>query len=46
VEHDYLPDSEVCFSCAWTPFPNRGGVGGFPPTTVSRGVERGKRQFL
>jgi hypothetical protein len=36
VEPDYLPDSEVCFSHAWIPFP--GGVwGGFPPTTSSGG---------
>jgi hypothetical protein len=26
VEPDYLLDSEVCFSRAWTPFPN-GGCG-------------------
>jgi hypothetical protein len=37
VEPDHLPDSEVCFSHAWTPFPNRGCGGDFPPTTVSRG---------
>jgi hypothetical protein len=38
VEPDYLPDSEVCFSCAWTPFPN-GGCGGLfpPPPTIVRG---------
>jgi hypothetical protein len=47
VEPDYLPDSEVCFSRAWTPFPNGGGVGGgFPPTTVTRGVQGGVKQFL
>jgi hypothetical protein len=48
VEPDYLPDSEVCFSRAWTPFPNGGCGGDFPPTTVARGVQGGGggRQFL
>jgi hypothetical protein len=31
VEPDYIPDLEVYFSCSWTPFPNGGGLGGFPP---------------
>jgi hypothetical protein len=38
VEPDYLPDSEVCFSHAWTPFPNKGGGGGgFPPHNCRQG---------
>jgi hypothetical protein len=37
VEPDYLPDSEVCFSRAWTPFPNGGCGGDFPPKTVRGG---------
>jgi hypothetical protein len=37
VEPDYLPDSEVCFSCAWTPFPNGGVWGGFPPHNCLQG---------
>jgi hypothetical protein len=24
MEPDYLPDSDVCFNCAWTSFPNEG----------------------
>jgi hypothetical protein len=42
VEPDYLPDSEVCFSRAWTPFPN-GGVGGISPPQLSPGGSRGGR---
>jgi hypothetical protein len=45
VEPDYLPDSEVCFSRAWTPFPNGGCGGDFPPTTVARGVQGGDDNF-
>jgi hypothetical protein len=45
VEPDYLPDSEVCFSRAWTPFPNGGVWGVLPPTTVSRGVQGGDENF-
>jgi hypothetical protein len=41
VEPDYLPDSEVCFSHAWTPFPNGGVWGGFPPHNLSPGGSRG-----
>jgi hypothetical protein len=37
VEPDYLPDSEVCFSRAWTPFPNGGVWGGFPPHNCRQG---------
>jgi hypothetical protein len=40
VEPDYLPDSEVCFSHAWTPFPN-GGVGGISPHKCHQGVQGG-----
>jgi hypothetical protein len=45
VEPDYLLDSEVCFSRAWTPFPN-GGCGGskgglFPPHNCHQGVQGG-----
>jgi len=36
VEPDYLPNSKVCFSHAWTPFPNGGGR--LAPRTVARGV--------
>jgi hypothetical protein len=36
VEPDYLLDSEVCFSHAWTPFPN-GGCGGISPPQLSPG---------
>jgi hypothetical protein len=36
VEPDYLPDSEVCFSHAWTPFPN-GGCGGISPHNCHQG---------
>jgi hypothetical protein len=45
VEPDYLPDSEVCFSHAWTPFPNGGVWGGFPPTTSPRGSRGGDDNF-
>jgi hypothetical protein len=31
IEPDYLPDSKVCFSHAWTPFPNGGSGGIYPP---------------
>jgi hypothetical protein len=41
VEPDYLPDSKVCFSHAWTPFPNGGCGGDFPPTTIARGIQGG-----
>jgi hypothetical protein len=37
VEPDYLPDSEVCFSHAWTPFPNGGCGGDFPPHNCHQG---------
>jgi len=37
VEPDYLLDSEVCFSRAWTPFPNRRVWGGFPPPNYLQG---------
>jgi hypothetical protein len=37
VEPDYLPDSEVCFSHVWIPFPDEGVCGGFPPTIVTMG---------
>jgi hypothetical protein len=44
VNPDYLPDSNVFFICAWTPFPNGGGGGGgggdFPPQ-LSPGGSRG-----
>jgi hypothetical protein len=43
VEPDYLPDSEVCFSRAWTPFPNGGGVGGISPPQLSPGGPGGDR---
>ena len=46
VEPNYIPNSEVCFSCAWTPFPNGGCGGDYPPTIVIRGVQGGWRQFL
>jgi hypothetical protein len=49
VEPDYLPDSEVCFSHAWTPFPNGGGgVGGISPPQICPGGPGGGgwRQFL
>jgi hypothetical protein len=45
VEPDYLPDSEVCFSHAWTPFPNKGVWGGFPPHKLSLGGSRGGNNF-
>jgi hypothetical protein len=44
VEPNYLPDSEVFFSRAWTPFPNGGCGGDFPPQLSPRGG--GGRQFL
>jgi hypothetical protein len=31
VEAHYLPDSDVCFSRAWTPFPKGEVWGVFPP---------------
>jgi hypothetical protein len=40
VEPDYLPDLEVCFSRAWTPFPN-GGCGGISPPQLSPRGSRG-----
>jgi hypothetical protein len=46
VEPDYLPDLEVFFGCAWTPFPNGVCVGACCPITVARGVERGATNFL
>jgi hypothetical protein len=47
VDPDYVPDSEVCFSCAWTPFTNR-GCGGLVPPQMSLGGSIGaplKRNF-
>jgi hypothetical protein len=46
VERDYLPDSEVCFSHAWTPFPNGGCGGAFPPQLSLGGSKGGQIQFL
>jgi hypothetical protein len=37
LEVDYLPDSKVCFSHAWTPIPNGGCGGSFPHTTTAMG---------
>jgi hypothetical protein len=47
VKLDYIPDSDVCFSHAWTPFPNQGGGcgGDSPPTNVARGVQGGEDNF-
>ena len=40
VELDYLPCVQMsCFSHVWTPYPNKGVWGGFPPTTAIRGSE-------
>jgi hypothetical protein len=41
MEPDYIPDSKVCFRHDWTPFPNGGCGGDFPPTTFSVGVQGG-----
>jgi hypothetical protein len=32
-----------CFSCVWTPLPDEGVWGGFPPTSLAKGVECGKQ---
>jgi hypothetical protein len=45
VEPDYLLDSEVCFSRAWTPFP-KGGCGGISPHNCRQGGLGGWWQFL
>jgi hypothetical protein len=47
VEPDYLPDSEVCFNRAWTPFPNGGVWGGLVHPQLSSGGSRegGKDNF-
>jgi hypothetical protein len=37
VEPGCFLDSEVCFNLSWTPFPNEGCGGYFPPTTIARG---------
>jgi hypothetical protein len=39
IEPNYLPDSEVCFNSAWTPFPNGGVCGGLPPHNCHRGLK-------
>jgi hypothetical protein len=36
VELDYLPNSDVCFSRDWTPFPNGGVWEGFTPHNCRR----------
>jgi hypothetical protein len=45
VEPDYLPDSEVlfqpCLDPIWTPLPDGGCGGDFPPTSLARGVQGG-----
>jgi hypothetical protein len=46
VEPDYLPDSEVCFSHAWTPFPNGGCGGDFPPQLSPGGSRGGDTIFV
>jgi hypothetical protein len=46
VEPDYLPDSEVCFSHAWTPFPNGGCGGDFPPHNCHQGGPGGATIFV
>jgi hypothetical protein len=40
VELDYIPNSDVCFSHSWTPFPN-GGVWGISPHNCHQGVQGG-----
>jgi hypothetical protein len=37
VEPDYIPDSKVCLSHAWTSFPNRGVGGGLAPHNCRQG---------
>jgi hypothetical protein len=46
VEPDYLPDSEVFFSHAWTPFPNGGVWGDFTPGTSVRGSKGAGKNFV
>jgi hypothetical protein len=41
VEPDYLPDSKVCFNCAWIPFPN-GGCGEISLPLFSLGGSKGR----
>jgi hypothetical protein len=45
VEPDYLPDSEVFFSCAWIPFSDGGVCGGFPPHYFLQGGLEGAKKI-
>jgi hypothetical protein len=45
VEPDYLPDSDVYFSRAWTPFPNGGCGGDFPPQLSPGGAAPPERNI-
>jgi hypothetical protein len=46
VEPDYLLVSEVCFSRTWTPFPNGGVGGGFPPHNCCQGGPGGGKMTI